>query len=212
MITQSVQFGNFSLDPNGRQLLKHGVPVPLTPKAFELLSVLIEHRPRALSKSELSAAVWPGVFVADEGLPRLINEIRGALDDTVREARWIRTVHGFGYAFASEAGMAATLSKRFMLTLSSTEIPLTDGEHVIGREPGVAVCVDASVVSRRHARIVVAGSRATVEDLGSKNGTYVSDARLTGPRTLQDGDVIRIGTVVLSFRSLGATATQTLRS
>jgi pSer/pThr/pTyr-binding forkhead associated (FHA) protein len=78
-------------------------------------------------------------------------------------------------------------------------VQLDEGEHVLGRDPDVEVCLDSPGVSRRHARITIAGDSATIEDLGSKNGTSVGDQRLDGSRSLGDGDTIRIGSVALTF-------------
>ncbi len=83
--------------------------------------------------------------------------------------------------------------------------------RVFGRDPELELFLDAPDVSRRHARIRVAGDEATIEDLESKNGTFVGDRRL-GPATrLADGDSIRVGSVRLTFtavRSRGSTETK----
>ena len=99
----SVRFGDFELDQERRQLLRSGEPVPLEPKAYELLKLLLERRPRALSKAQIRDVVWPGVFVTDTALGVAVNAIRQALGDDARQPRFIRTVHGFGYAFCGEA-------------------------------------------------------------------------------------------------------------
>jgi DNA-binding winged helix-turn-helix (wHTH) protein len=209
-MTECVEFGTFRLEPGSRQLLNGDVPVRLTPKAFELLCLLVKRRPQAVSKAELADAVWPGLFVADEGLPRLVNEIRIALGDTSRPSVWVRTIHGFGYAFAGKIPDERTQPDRYMVTYMKSDIPLGDGQHLVGRDPAAAVRLEGSVVSRQHARIIIAGQSATIEDLDSKNGTYIGETRLTGPRELRSGDVIRIGDVTFAFRSIGATPTQTL--
>ncbi len=104
----SLQFGDFELDRERRQLLRSGQPVPLEPKAYELLSLLVERRPRALSRAQIRDVVWPGVFVSESTLGVAVNAIRQALGDDARQPRFIRTVHGFGYAFCGEvAGEAA---------------------------------------------------------------------------------------------------------
>ena len=76
----------------------------------------------------------------------------------------------------------------------------------MGRDAGLAVCLDSLSVSRRHARIVIASGRATLEDLGSRNGTHVEDVLVTAPVTLRDGVAIRLGRVTLVFRSLAMPA------
>ena len=98
----SLQFGEFELDRERRQLLRSGRPVPLEPKAYELLSLLVERRPKALSRAQIRDVVWPGVFISESTLGVAVNAIRQALGDDARQPRFIRTVHGFGYAFCGE--------------------------------------------------------------------------------------------------------------
>ena len=99
----SFWFGDFELDQERRQLLRAGEPVPLEPKAYELLSLLLERRPRALSRAQIRDAIWPQTFVSESTLAVVVNGIRQALADDARAPRFIRTVHGFGYAFCGEA-------------------------------------------------------------------------------------------------------------
>jgi pSer/pThr/pTyr-binding forkhead associated (FHA) protein len=80
-------------------------------------------------------------------------------------------------------------------------LPLNEGENVIGRDPSCSVWLDQPGVSRRHARVVVTADRAEIEDLGSTNGTFVSETALTGRRQLRDEDVIQLGSVDLKYRS-----------
>ena len=206
----TISFGACRLDLDTRQLFRDGQEVRLTPKAFDLLSVLALERPRALSKAELTEKVWKGTFVTEDGLPRLVNEIRTAVGDTAREPRWIRTVHGFGYAFAADAAAMEPLALgSCAVTWGSREFRLGGGEHVIGRDPAADIQLDSTVISRRHARIVISGGRATIEDLGSKNGTFVGDQRLTAPRVLEDGMQIRVGDFTLTFHAAAILPTET---
>ena len=88
---------------------------------------------------------------------------------------------------------------------------LTDGEHVLGRDPDLELFLDSRDISRRHARIRIIGDEATIEDLESKNGTFVAERRLETVTPLADGDSIRIGSVELTFtaiRSRGSTETE----
>src|ERR1700730_14774281 len=98
-----VRFGECLLDTDSRQLFRGKEEVHLSPKAFELLMLLVTGRPRALSKRELHEAIWPATFVTDDSLARLITEIRATIGDDAREARFVRTVYGFGYAFTDSA-------------------------------------------------------------------------------------------------------------
>jgi len=99
----SLRFGEFELDQERRQLLRSGRPVPLEPKHYEVLTVLLERRPRALSRIEIRDVVWPETFVSESTLTLAITSIRQALGDDARNPRFVRTVHGFGYAFCGEA-------------------------------------------------------------------------------------------------------------
>jgi DNA-binding winged helix-turn-helix (wHTH) protein len=214
-------FGEFVLDLERRQLLAGAKEIPLSPQALELLRLLLENRPRALSKRELHEHLWPSTFVLDANLAVLISDIRAALGDLARRPKFIRTVHRFGYAFTGEAVVLPPLrAARAQPDLScwmvweNREFPLQDGENIIGRHPQAAVCFNLPGVSRRHARISIAGD-PVLEDLGSKNGTYVNGRRVTRPTCLNDGDEIGVGSVMLIFRSrpvASSTETQADRS
>lgn len=197
-------FGDLMLDLGTRQLLRAGAELRLSPKAFELLRLLIENRPRAMSKDDLIERLWPDTYVAEANLPSLIAEIRAVAGDHADEPRFIRTIRRFGYAFCGtvtddELPSGATPLGSWLMC-EGRQIRLADGENIIGREPEATAWLDFFTVSRRHARIVIAGGRATLEDLGSKNGTQLRGQRISGAVELTDGDEIRIGSVVLSFR------------
>ena len=104
-----IRFRDCVLDRDARALVRRGRPVHLTPKAFDVLALLVSERPRALKKVEILDRVWPGTFVTDASLTRTIHEIREAIGD--ESSTTIRTVHGHGYAFAAEvAGRHAQFS------------------------------------------------------------------------------------------------------
>jgi len=211
-----VSFGPFTLDEDRRQLLAgpDQEPVHLSPKAYELLCVLVETRPRAVSKRELHDRLWPSTFVSDATLASLVGELRQALGQRGRDARFIRTVHAYGYAFAADAQQtdeSAGLPINTWIVCNGRETPLAQGEHVIGRDPMVTISLTSPTVSRHHARIVIRADGATLEDLGSKNGTYLRGQTVTARAQLIDGDEIRIGVFMLTFRAvtgLGSTETQ----
>jgi DNA-binding winged helix-turn-helix (wHTH) protein len=215
-VTARVRFGDWLFDGESRELRGPRGAVHLSPKAFNLLGALLESRPRALSKAELYDRLWSGTFVSDSNLASLVKEIRRALGDPARRPVLLRTVHGFGYAFcgaATDASRGAGSAGRgvsFFLTWGSRELLLADGETVIGRAPECSAWIESATVSRRQARIVLAAGRATIEDLGSKNGTHLNGRRLTAPTALADGDVIGTGSVRLVFRAVSVTdSTQT---
>ncbi len=197
------RFGPFTVDAQQRRLAREDAEIHLTPKAFDLLALLMDEAPRVVRKGELHERLWPGTFVSDATLVSLVKELRRALDDRDSRSPIIRTAYRVGYAFSAplvrETNRRSGISR--WLVVGARRIELEDGEHLIGRDPAAAVWVDASGVSRRHAKIRIAGSRATLEDLGSKNGTAVNDRELTEVIALHDGDRIRIGPVLLLFHA-----------
>jgi DNA-binding winged helix-turn-helix (wHTH) protein len=207
-VTQ-VRFGDFVLDADTRELRRAGRRVHLSPKAFQLLDALVTARPKALSKDELHDRLWPDSFVVEANLANLVGEIRAALGDQPRSPRYLRTVHRFGYAFQPEGDTATKPPGVCRLTWKGGRALVPDGEHVLGREPELELFFDAATVSRRHARLVVRGADATLEDLGSKNGTFVGDRRVEAPVPLADGDRIRLGSFVITFRRERSEATKT---
>jgi DNA-binding winged helix-turn-helix (wHTH) protein len=200
-----VRFAEYSLDTDARQLFQGTSEIHLSPKAFELLKLLVENRPRAMSKAELFEKVWPGVFVSDASLARAISEIRDAIGEHSRTDGFLQTVHGFGYRFASTNVVDTTRDTPpkpavCWLLGKNLEFRLPDGEHLVGREPGVSVRLDSPKVSRHHARVVVDARELSIEDLGSKNGTFVGGARITERTRLSPGDIIQIGPITLVFK------------
>ena len=105
---QPMEFGPFRLDPASGLLLKDGVPVPLTPKAFSVLQYLAARADRLVSKQELLDAIWPNVFVGDAVLKVTIGEIRRALDDDPKAPKYIATAHRRGYRFSGTSGTSGT--------------------------------------------------------------------------------------------------------
>jgi DNA-binding winged helix-turn-helix (wHTH) protein len=206
-----LDLGPVTLDTDRHQVFRGTKPLHLTKKAFQLLELLVENRPRALSKEEIQNALWPKTFVSDTSLTTLVNEIRTLLSETAREPRLIRTVHGYGYAFEGTAPPSS--ASRCRLVWGEREVPLDEGENILGRDPEARGSIPDASLSRRHARITVRGDAATLEDLGSKNGTFVGDERVSGPVPLSDGDTVRLGLVRLLFRVPGnfSTTTKTVR-
>jgi DNA-binding winged helix-turn-helix (wHTH) protein len=208
-----VRFGDFVLDLTSRQMRRAGTEVRLPPKAFDLLALLVGERPRAVPKAEILEKVWPDVVVTESSLARLASDIRSALGDTAREPRFVRTVFGFGYAFCGEVieEAARPEASPWRLQLGDREILLDEGDNLVGRGDDVPVGLDGSSVSRRHARISVRGDRVEVEDLGSKNGTFVMGRRIAGPTPLAEGETLCIGSVLLvcARAPRGSTSTDT---
>jgi len=201
------RFGRFTIDPDTRQLLCDGAEIHLSPKAFDVLWALIQRRPAVIEKTELHAQIWPDTHVVDANLNVLIGEIRRAIGDTPQKAEFVRTVHGVGYAFCGAAvnvqeAAGAPRALLCWVVWKGRTFPLSEGDNVIGRDPGCSVWLDAPGVSRRHARIRIDSSnrRVALDDLGSTNGTLVRRSRIQGDVILNDGDPITIGTVDLIIR------------
>jgi len=197
------RFSRCVLDGDARLLRREGRAVPLSPKAFELLVLLLAARPRALAQAELRDALWPGTHVGYTSLARVVSEARKAVGDTARSPALIRTVPRFGYAFAgmaasedAEAGPAVACA----LVGRDREYPLPEGETVIGRGHQCGLRIASDQVSRVHARVRVEPGAVTLEDLGSKNGTRVNGKKLTGPATIADGDEVCLGSWRAVFR------------
>jgi hypothetical protein len=142
-----------------------------------------------------------------------VTEVRQALGDRRGAGALVRTVHGFGYALRAEVGGGAPASLeaagRLRLVAPGAVIDLVEGETVLGRESQAAVWLGDEAISRRHARITVAGMRATLEDLGSKNGTFLNGERLGSPRALHEGDEVRLGSHRFRFSGSAAGSTRT---
>jgi len=210
------RFGEFSLDVDLRQLRGPSGDLHLSTKAFDLLAFLIANRTRVLSKTELQERLWPETFVVETNLASLIAEIRDALNDDAKNPRFIRTAHRVGYAFCGtveptvEGSPSSSGLNLCWLLKDGRRIPLRSGENILGRDLEGSIDIDSPSVSRRHARICVLEWNATIEDLDSKNGTYVRGTRVSEVVTLSDGDEVRIGSVKLRFRQRakrGSTAT-----
>lgn len=207
-----LRFGEFELDADARELRRDGRPVHLTRKALELLQVLIDHRPQAIPKSVIHDRLWPSTFVAESNLTSLMSELRTALGDPARTPRFLRTVHGFGYAFCgpAEGAPATPPAPReqvwFFVVQAGRDIRLRDGENVLGREPDAAVRFESARISRVHAVIRVGGGEAWIADRGSRNGTRVNERMVRGPQRLKDGDRIRVADEELRVKVIDRTA------
>jgi len=201
----SYRFDRFVVDCDTRQLLRDGSEIHLSPRAFDLLVFLLAKRPRAISKTEMLEHLWPSTFVEETNLASLVAEIRRALGDPAATPLFVRTVYRFGYRFVGDVIESGVLSvalfagPRPYLVFGHHHTTLLEGSNLIGRAPDAAIQCDVTGVSRHHARIVLTNGSATLEDLGSKNGTHLNSQRVTSA-ALSDGDEIRLGKATLVFR------------
>jgi DNA-binding winged helix-turn-helix (wHTH) protein len=200
-------FAEFSFDTVSGDLRRDGRRIPLLGTASELLRVLIEERHRIVPKDELLRRVWRGAPVEEGNLSTYITKLRTALDDDPQAPRFIRTHHGIGYRFIADVtgdtppGRGSRGPSGFALEWDGRELPLLLGENIIGRTSGAASMAIADPhVSGAHARIVIDGDAVTIEDLDSKNHTFVGAVRVTAPHPLQPGDIIRLGGPTVIFR------------
>lgn len=191
------RFDRFIFDSRRHVLLRDGAQVALTPKALTLLDLLIESAPDVVSKDTIYARLWPGVFVETGNLHNLVSELRNALGDEQRSV--IRTVQRIGYAFA--ASLVREPASAPALHVGDDIIELSEGENIIGRDR-----LGTPDVSRNHARLTVSGLTVTLEDLGSKNGTFVGETRVRGRVSVHDGDELFFGRTRAQLRVVDTNA------
>lgn len=210
------RFGPFTFHEATREVRRGGERVHLSPKAFELLALLLRRQPNAVSKADIHHRLWPDTFVSDGAVAVIVAEIRRALGDSGRQPAFIRTVNRFGYAFVGEivpradSGPGVSGSVAWLIR-GHERFRLHSGENILGRDLSADIPIDAVGVSRRHAVIDVGETIATLRDLSSKNGTFLEGVRVTAPVTLLDSMEVRLGGVALQFRHLPLTpSTQTV--
>lgn len=208
------QFDQFCFDSDQKALLRGGEPVRLTPRAFRLLELLLRRRPKAVSKRDLLDYVWSGTIVEEANLKTLVLEIRSAIEERGGRPEVVRTVYGYGYAFVGDVEEETAVSESQAVvsvrwSLQTVLLPL--GSHLVGRRPDCGVAIDDPSVSRVHARFEVQRDRLRIEDLRSKNGTFVDGRRITAVTELLDRCEIVIGEVSLKIARLdsGDASTQT---
>ncbi len=207
------RFDQFCFDSDQKALLRGGEPVRLTPRAFRLLELLLLRHPKAVSKRDLLDHVWSGHIVEEANLKTLVLEIRTAIEERGGRPEVVRTVYGYGYAFAGEVEeeevgeSPAVVSVRW--NVQSVLLPL--GAHLIGRRPDCAVAIEDPSVSRVHARLEISRDKLRIEDLRSKNGTFVDGKRITGSTELLNRCEVLIGEVPVKLTRLdsGDASTET---
>lgn len=201
--TMKLEFLDCLFDTASRELFRGGAIVPIEPKMYVLLEVLIQRRPAVVTNMELDEILWPDVYVERSSLTRLVSELRTVLGDSPRESRIIRTVYKTGYSFvatvAERGGAIKRISKLFLLW-NERLMHLDEGENILGRGEECTLVIDATTVSRRHARITVSRDAASIEDLESTNGTFVNKQPVKVPIALKDGDEVALGTAAMRLR------------
>lgn len=202
--TRGFWLDDWCVYPDLDRISRGDTTVHLEPKVMDLLVYLARHTGQVVTKNDIIDAVWEGHIVANSALSRCMALLRGALGDDARHPRYIETIPKRGYRLivqitGVDQEVADTQEATFRVRIGEREIPLHDGEHLIGRAPDTTVCIDSPRVSRHHARIVVDGDQATVDDVGSKNGTYLDGKMVTAPTALKSGDEIIVGSIAITF-------------
>ena len=231
-----VRFGSFVFDSGAHELLQdelvgsratsgpqRAAPGPrrihLSPKAFDVLEILLARRPKVVTKEVLLQEVWAGKIVEEANLAIVIGEIRKALGDDTKSPESVVTVPRRGYRFAAavedlDGSAAPDEYIRWWLTWKDKTLPLREGENWVGRHPACSIWINTASVSRNHARILVGSGRVVVEDRGSRNGTFVEGKRIEGPHVLVDGSTVTFGSENVTFRQWsdeGAAGTEPVR-
>lgn len=204
-----VRFGEFEFDPESGDLRRLGHRIMIQDQPLVVLDMLIARAGTLVTRQELCQRLWPQAFVdSDNGLNNAVSRLRSALEDSATTPHFIETVGRRGYRFIAAVELVhqreAAGAVRAWLVGGSGRIDLHAGENVLGRRGPDVQELTSPTVSRRHARITIDESSgvASIEDLASKNGTFVGERRVTGSVTLADGDCVRIGSLTWRFTLL----------
>jgi len=208
-LRRSFHLGDWMVDPTLDRITRDDREVRLRPRAMDVLTVLALSSGKLVTKNELIDKVWRTEHVGDHALTQVIAELRAALGDDARNPSFIENIPRRGYrlvasvipiAESSVSPRGATMP--FKLESDDGTHTLLQGSTVIGRTEDADICIDKTEVSRCHAMVTVQGTTAIIEDLGSKNGTFVNGHQVAGPTPLSNGDEIWIGRSVARMRFL----------
>ncbi len=179
LIGHCYQFGDFTVDCDQKVLLRNGSPLPLAPKVFDTLLILVDNNGRLVEKDEFIKQLWPNSFVEESNLTFNIQQVRKILGDNAREPRFIETVARRGYRFIAEvtktqSAVAVTVeseklsSAEFRPALKKTYLPVVFASSIL--VVASVVFVSWFVKSRR----TVAGSHASLLDIPFKSEKFAS--------------------------------------
>jgi len=207
VLDRSFRAGPWTVDPAGLTLSHGDATVHLRPKVMELLTTFAAHQGEVLAKRKLLDLVWPDVTVGDSSLTVAVRELREALGDSADAPSYIETIARRGYrliapiaVLAPESRSRSTSPSRYWLIGHENRFALVEGRNVIGRAPDADVRIPSTKVSRHHAQITVDGTAAAVEDLNSKNGTFLGGIRIDQPTPLAHGDELRLGKMAATLQ------------
>ena len=207
-----VRFGEFELDLGAFALRRSGRTVRLERLPMELLIRLVSTAGRLVERADLRNALWGStLFLEHEAaINTAVAKVRRALEDDADRPRFVETVVGKGYRFVAPVARSDSIvpprREAYCVVRGRRETSLHIGENLIGRDPRADVRVDHAAVSRHHARIVIGSDPPILEDLSSRNGTFIDGVRTVEPTPIHSGAVIGLGPIALVFRALPAPA------
>lgn len=208
----SFHFGDFELDIAAFALRRNGGNVRLEKIPMEALVLLVENAGTLIDRGRIHAALWGSdVFVdRDAAINTAIRKIRQTLDDDADAPQFVETVVGKGYRFIAPIERRDTVEQRqlpnYCVRRGTHAFMLENGENLLGRDPAARVYLNHPSVSRRHARISIASNRVVLEDLNSRNGTFLDGRGIESATELHDGAVIGLGPITLTFVALSGPA------
>lgn len=228
-MASSFRFGEFELDGAAYTLSRTGHRIKIEKIPMEVLILLVQRAGILVNRTEIRADLWNSdVFVdQDAAINTAIRKIRRALGDDAEHPRFVETVVGKGYRFVapvaaqsadvdlkgSDVDAGAVSSDRrhgrlpnYLLTRGKREFFLDKGENLLGRDQEARVHVDHPSVSRRHARVSIDSTSAVLEDLNSRNGTFLDGRRIEAPAEIHHGAIIGLGPITLTLVVLPAGA------
>jgi DNA-binding winged helix-turn-helix (wHTH) protein/predicted Zn-dependent protease len=169
---RSFEFGPFRLDPSARLLMRDGSPVPLLPKSFDALVVLLRNSGRLLDKDFLLAEIWPDAHVEENNLAHAISDIRKALGESPKDQRYVVTVPRRGYRFAASVTIIENVS-----------VEMSGRVAVVSGQPAAI----AGTSHRRWFAYVFAGTAFTIAAVSVAGWLF---SRQPQPAPLGDKDVL----------------------
>jgi DNA-binding winged helix-turn-helix (wHTH) protein len=207
LIARGFRLQDWIVEPRLGRIVRGQVVVRLRPRVMELLVLLAERAGDVVGKRDIVDAVWSSGFVADNTVVHCVNELREALGDATDAPRYVQTIPRRGYRLICRVQPCTEGESpkevdgaRYELVATGWSAYLVEGENLLGRGGEARIVIESSRVSRHHARILVSPDGAVIEDLGSKNGTFVGDRKIAEPTPLADGEEVRLGDFCLEFR------------
>lgn len=186
-------FGPFELSLERKTLFRHGVPLPMKPKSFDLLLLLLENRQRVVPKEELIALLWPGQFIEDSSLTQVVYELRKALGND--GTTYVETIPKRGYRFAAEIDRVIPATspslppaRRSIAILPFA--PLPGAEHDAALEQGIAETL-MTALSRMPGLLV--RPSGSVRRYAERAGDPVTAGREMGVDAVLEGTIQRSG-------------------